>query len=104
MTLVMDTLYERRAPALRPEALADIFDRLLWCLDDEGAALLEVREKWLMSHDRGRVEVALAMNETFPFNDPLKMVEVLDSISTRWPDLSAQCQRIKEGRAALTAE
>ncbi|WP_223645496.1 hypothetical protein [Corallococcus sp. EGB] len=100
MTRIIDTLYAHRAPALPAHALAEIFNRMLWCLDDEGAALLQVGEDWLSSDDRGRVAIALAMDETFPFNDSKKMDEVLSWISSKWPDLSARCQRIREMRAA----
>lgn len=99
MARIMDALYAHRAPALPAHALADIFDRMIWCLDDQGAALLQVREDWLASDDRGRVEVALAMDETFPFNDVKKMDEVLAQISAKWPDLSATCQNIRRMRA-----
>ncbi|QSQ15622.1 hypothetical protein [Myxococcus landrumensis] len=100
MSRIMDSLYEHRAPALPSHALADNFDRMIWCLDDQGAALLQVREDWLISGDRGRVEVALDMEETFPFSDSQKMNDVLGQISARWPELSAKCRSIQEARAS----
>lgn len=66
LATAMDLLVRHRAPSLAPEALADVFDRLIWCLDDEGAALLSVVEAWLLGDDRDRVEIALAMTESFP--------------------------------------
>ena len=101
MAFVMDLIYMHRAPALRPEDLAEIFDQLVWCLEDNGAALLQVREDWLMSDDRGRVELALAMREVFPFDDAAQMAEVLGRISVKWPDLRATCEALIERRAVL---
>jgi hypothetical protein len=101
MSLIMNSLFEHRAPGLPPNALAEIFDRMIWCLDDEGAALLRIREAWLTSGDRGRVEVALAMDETFPFADPKKMGEVLGNISAKWPDLALRCRNIQTARARI---
>jgi hypothetical protein len=94
----MATLCDHRAVALPVEALSDIFDRLIWCLDDQGAALLVVRERWLQSDERDRVEVALAMDEAFPFADVQTMAAVFAQISAKWPELSARCQSLSDSR------
>ena len=101
MARIMDTLYLHRAPNLPHTVLADIFDRLIWCLDDNGEALLKVRERWLSSGDRGRVDLALAMDETFPFGSAQQMKDALSRISAKWPDLEAQCNKLIEGRARV---
>ena len=36
---LMNYLFQRQAPCTPPEALADIFEHLVWCLDDNGAEL-----------------------------------------------------------------
>ena len=97
---VLEFLYKHKAPALRFEDLAEVLDQLIWCLDDNGEALLRVRESWLTSDDRGRVELALAMRETFPFRDAAQMVEVLTQISGRWPDLRDTCEKLIQARSA----
>jgi hypothetical protein len=94
MAHILDALYEHRAPNLPIHALADVLDRLLWCLDDNGAALLRVREQWLVGDDKGRIELALAMNESYPFSDAQRMREVLATISRTWPDLAARCEAV----------
>ena len=63
--------------------------------------LLKVRELWLTSDDRERIEIALAMNETFPFNDVTQMNDVLSRIAATWPDLAARCDDLRTRRAAL---
>lgn len=40
----MEFLYQHKAPALRFEDLAEVLDQLIWCLDDNGQAILRVRE------------------------------------------------------------
>lgn len=98
MSDLMDLLLTHTARELPAKALAEVFDRLIWCLDDEGSAILRVREAWLRSDDRRRVEVALAMDETYPFVDALEMDEVLSRVAVRWPDLSTLCRAIQAGR------
>ncbi len=91
---LMKFLYANRAPALPPEALAEVFDRLIWCLEDNGATLLSVREDWLRSDDRARVEIALTMNETYPFHSEADMHRALHAIGARWPDLRGRCEEL----------
>lgn len=43
----------KSAPRPPADALAEVFDRLLWCRDDNGDAILRVREKWLQFDDAG---------------------------------------------------
>ena len=66
---VADFLFERRARNLAPDVLADVLDRLVWIMDDNGKQICAAVERWLRSSDRSRVEVALRMREVFPFRD-----------------------------------
>jgi hypothetical protein len=100
ISAVMDTLFVHRAAALPSDALADVFDRLIWCLDDNGAALLRVREDWLQSDELDRVDVALAMDESFPFADLTTMEDVFARISAKWPHLAHRCDSIAAARRA----
>lgn len=94
MESVMEYLVNSRADALSPEALGEIFDRLIWCLKDNGKQVLAVRENWLRSVDRERVKIALAMNETYPFKTFAEMKEVLMSVGERWPELRSRCDEL----------
>ena len=95
---VMTFLYSQRAPSLPASALAEVFDRLIWCMADQGAGLLLEREYWLRSEEKGRVEIALAMDETYPFGDISEMEMVFAKISERWPDLKPRCADLLEAR------
>ena len=95
---MMEFLFANRAPSLPPQALADVFDQLIWCMADNGEALLKVREDWLRSNDKPRVEIALAMNETYPFDDASEMEAVFSQISEKWPELSARCRQLMAAR------
>jgi hypothetical protein len=98
MSSLMESLYAHQAPNLPPEALADVFDLLGWCLDDNGHSLFTVREAWLRSQDKPRVQIALAMKESFPFDSAEEMESVFREISGRWPDLRETCDAIAERR------
>lgn len=63
---MMEFLFERRAPNLPPAGLAEIFDRLLWCMDDNGSEVDQVIRKWVTGEDEAKVRIALAMSETYP--------------------------------------
>jgi hypothetical protein len=95
---VMNSLFEHRAKNLPAAALANVFDHLIWCLDDNGASIVAVREQWLLSEDRERVEIALAMEETYPFATTAEMQAAFARISLMWPSLHARCEAITISR------
>jgi hypothetical protein len=78
-----------------------VFDRLIWCVDDNGATIFAVREVWLTSDDRGRVEIALAMDEGFPFKTIDEMNLILSRVAATWPDLAPRCDELRAQRAAI---
>jgi hypothetical protein len=99
MAEVMDYLFDHRAAGLPADGLAEVFERLVWCLEDNGAALDSIGEEWLRGDDPARVEVMLAVNEWFPFKDPLEMEAVFTRIAARWPELAPRCtERIEQRR------
>lgn len=91
---MMEFLWQRRAKNLPPEGLAEIFDRLIWCMDDQGAELLRVRAKWLAGDDIEKARVALVMNEVFPGNTREVLVTLFDRLVSRWPELRPECERL----------
>src|SRR4051812_7378452 len=92
---VMEYLFARRAPRLPPQGLAEVFDRLLWCLDQAGGAEIEeVRRDWLRSGELEKVEIALSMTEVFPYKTREEMVENLDRPAGEYPSLSDRCRKI----------
>jgi len=91
---VMDYLFKNRVDGLPHDALADVFDRLIWCKSDNGEAICIVREKWLEGNSFGKCAVALEMSETFPYESISKMKSVFDSIKGKWPQLERRCNEI----------
>lgn len=91
---IMSFFIENSAPNLPPEALAEVFDKLIWCLSDNGEGILEVRKEWIAGDDLFKVEVALAMTETFPYETREEMVIRFDEIVNKWPDLESRCSEI----------
>lgn len=99
MQLAMEILLERCLDdEVAHAALADIFDRLIWCLSDNGADLLVVREQWLRSSNKRKVTLALLMNEVFPFESAEEMNQQLGQVAERWQDLRPLCDNLIRGR------
>jgi hypothetical protein len=98
ITGCMNFIVDNRGKDLPAPALSEVFDRLIWCLADNGSQLLRIREQWLLSDDRYRVEIGLAMEETYPFNTIVEMRHAFARIVARWPDLRARCDEITASR------
>jgi hypothetical protein len=94
---VMNYLYEERAKDLPADALSEVFDRLIWCMSDNGAELLEVRRKWIEGDDKFKCQIALLMRETFPYESYEKMNSQLKRIRKKWPELDEQCNKMLSG-------
>lgn len=94
MSDVMDFLVENRAPELKPAVLADIFDRLIWIVRDNGEEISKVRKLWLEGNDPLRAEIALLMSEVFPYSSRSELRSKLAELSIRWPKLQQLCDRL----------
>jgi hypothetical protein len=91
---MMEFLFERRTPNLPPRGLAEIFDRLLWCMDDNGTELAHVCRKWLAGENEAKIRIALAMTDIFPADSRDEMTELFAKITSRWLDLKPTCESI----------
>jgi hypothetical protein len=98
--LVMDYVVDHRAAELPPRAIAEVFDRMIWCLEDNGAGIQAVRAKWLTSSDRMRVAVALSMEETFPWATVEELETGLQRIERNWPEFRSLCEAMRQAWAA----
>jgi len=87
----MEYFVAHRANNLPADAFAEIFDRLIWCLDDNGDAISAVTREWLQSTDEYKVEIVLSMNDQFPFPTRAQMEEHLPKIALRFPRLREKC-------------
>ncbi len=95
MEHVMDYLIDHRSSSVRSSSLSDIIERLLWCLDGPSeTAIFKVQSKWLGGDDVRRVEVALFMEESFPYDNRDEMVKEFSRITSKWPHLQARCEEV----------
>ncbi|MEN0038302.1 MAG: hypothetical protein AAGC78_14595 [Cellvibrio sp.] len=88
---VMAFLLDRSVVGLPAASLADVFDRLIWCMDDNGREIESFKFEWLFSDDRRKVEVALYMSETFHFDNVAAFENCFERIINVWPDLEPKC-------------
>lgn len=91
MSAFMESLVDDRAPGVPAEAIAEVLDRLIWCVDDNEEKILAVRDRWLESGDEYRVSIALSMNDVFPFRTRQQLEERLAEIALRFPGLRRKC-------------
>lgn len=94
MEEVMNFLWGRSAKNLPADALAEVFDRLIWCMDDNGSDIEDVRIKWIRSEDISKVEIALTMSETYPFDSRVELIRELGEVRKKWPTLKPICDEV----------
>ena len=100
---IADYLFDRSRYAANtwPKGLAEIFEFLIWTMDDHGGEIMGAIESWLLSEDRGRVQVALEIEGSFPFTHQEEMEAALSLVKARWPDLAEKCDDLIERRSSL---
>lgn len=91
MRAFMESLVDARPSGVPPEAIAEVLDRLIWCVADSGEEILGVRDAWLASQDEYRIAIALSMHDVFPFNTRFELEQGLSSIALRFPGLRRRC-------------
>jgi hypothetical protein len=92
----MEHVVDQRASGVDPRAFADLFERLIWLLADNGSGIRSVLSTWLEGDDVYRVEVALGLDEGFLFDSREAMVAAFNRLQARWPDVKPRCQEILE--------
>ena len=91
MDSITESLFRRRAPSLVPGVLADLFSRLVWTMDDNGAEVVRIMQQWIESGDAERARVALAFDEGFLYPTRDEMVSAFNRVCARLPELRAAC-------------
>src|SRR5262249_39501992 len=67
------------------EVVADLFSILLWTTSDNGKAMIQTAEGWLLARDDAR-RVRIALNlDGYPFSLPAEMEQVLAQVAERFP-------------------
>ena len=88
---VMSFLVERSITGLPAKELGSVFDKLVWCMDDNGGEINLERRNWLRSDDKKKVEIALSMSEMFPFDSRNEMLDCFESVKQKWPEFEEIC-------------
>ena len=91
---IMSFIVDNRVANLPAKELSEVFDKLIWCMADNGEAINAVRKDWLNGDDIFKVEVAINMTETFPYSTREEMTEKFDRIVKKWPNMKDLCDEI----------
>jgi hypothetical protein len=93
------------APVSVPwEVVADLLGILEWSTQDNGAAIRQQADRWLVeAKDLRRVQVALNL-DTYPFASLAQMSAVLAEVATHHPEVASQCAQLVHQRRAQRAE
>jgi hypothetical protein len=83
---IMNFMVQNSPANLPPQALAEIFDRMIWVSSDNGGEIIKERNEWLSGEYRYKILVALSMNEVIIDSS------LLDSVLKRFPN---DCDVIK---------
>jgi len=90
----IEQIFNRRARGAKPEWFADLFERLGWMMDDEGAEIHATMRRWIESGDLARARVALGFTDVFLYQTRSEMVTAFDQLCTRFPELRSRCDEI----------
>ena len=99
---IADRIVERAAPSAEPQWLADVLQRLVWIMDENGAEVMGAVERCLQGNDERKLRVALAIDDVFPFQSEERMAEVLRRVAEKWPEHRARCDQLIESRRDAT--
>jgi hypothetical protein len=94
MENIAEYLFSRRARDLPPKALAEVLDRLVWTMDDNGKEIRQALRKWIESDDLERIRIALTCNEVFLYSTRQEMMDAFNSVCHRFPELRRACDEI----------
>ena len=89
-----DYLFARRNPDVSLANFAHILDQLTWTMNDEGAEIEAARQRWLAGDDPEKAEIALLMDETFPYDSRDEMTREFTRLTQRWSHLVPVCKKI----------
>jgi hypothetical protein len=89
----LEQIFRRRAPEISPNILADIYDRLIWCLDDNGDSINLMQRIWLEGNNIDQIRIALAMNEVCPYSTKQALENSIQRIVSSFPGLNSECSK-----------
>jgi hypothetical protein len=89
---MMNFLFSRRVIDLPHTALAEVFDSLIWCMDDNGEEITNTQKCWLECGDLDKVKIALSMTSVLPYKDLKEAEFEVAAIKKNHPDLDSLCE------------
>lgn len=87
-----ELIFEKRGQSCQPEWLANLFGRLIWLTEDNGAEIMGSLKRWLESDNQEKVQIALAFDEAFLWEDAAEMDRLLAGVLSRFPAEAHQCE------------
>jgi hypothetical protein len=91
---IAEILFRRRAANLPPDALAEVFARLVWTMDDNGEEICDTLQQWIESGDVERARIALAFDVAFLYSTRDEMMTAFHRLCARFPELRPACDEI----------
>ncbi|MEU0540653.1 hypothetical protein ABZ319_12340 [Nocardia sp. NPDC005978] len=82
----MDQLLAGLLERMNIEDFVDVFETLVWKLEDNGEEMFTVLSEWLEGDDRLKIEAALNSNGGFIFSTNLEMSTAFEKLVHRYPE------------------
>jgi hypothetical protein len=98
---LVEQLY-RDIPAACPwEVVADLLAILIWSTSDNGAAITQVTDQWLVEGaDLRKIRIGLHL-DTYPFLERARMEAILTGVAIQHPEVAAKCHELIESRSGI---
>jgi len=93
-TNLADHILACALPQAKPEWIAKVLSQLIWLTADNGDEICDTMDVWLLQDDKRKVEIVLNVDGIFPFGGGPKMIENLQRVENRWPELAGRCDEI----------
>lgn len=91
-----EIIFEKRVRSGQPEWFADLFGRLIWMTEDNGAEIRGTLGRWLDSLDVEKVRIALAFDESFLWDNTSEMDLRLANVLSRFPGEAQRCKAARD--------
>lgn len=98
-----ERLYADCAPSVAWPVIADLFSILIWSTNDNGLALTQTTERWLIEcNDERKVNIAINL-DVFPFMEKTEMDKYLSVAAKKFLSATDKCNELLAGREKLNA-
>ena len=96
-----EKLFEELSGKVAWEVISELFGILVWSTSDNGSSLLAITNQWLQEcNNIEKVKIALNL-DCYPFKDKNDMMNVLNQVGLKYPEVKGHCQDLVESRFKL---